>query len=116
LEAGEARELLAPALAHRLAELAVEVAEEEERLAAAPFLAHEEERRRRREKLDRRERLQLAILRERDQPFAHRAVADLVVVLQEIDEAARRQLRARLAAPLVGEGRDLALVGEPFGE
>ena len=45
LEGSKAAELLAPPLAHRLAELAVEVAEEEERLPAAPLLAHEEQRR-----------------------------------------------------------------------
>src|SRR6185436_16343329 len=87
LESGEARELLAPALAYRLAQLAVEIAEEEERLPAAPLLAHEQKRRRRGEELDRRQGLELVRLGQRQEPFSHRAVADLVVVLQEIDEA-----------------------------
>src|SRR5260221_7003829 len=52
LEAREARELLAPALAHRFAQLAVEITEEEERLPAAPLLAHEQERRRWGQELD----------------------------------------------------------------
>src|SRR5207237_5472086 len=39
-EALEARELAAPSLAHRFAELAVEVTEKQKRLPAAPFLAN----------------------------------------------------------------------------
>ena len=35
---------------------------------------------------------------QRGEPLAERAVADLVVVLQEVDERGRRQVRARLAA------------------
>ena len=77
------------------------VAEEQERLAAAPLLAHEEQRRRRREQLDGGQRLQLLFVGERDQPLAKRAVADLVVVLQEVDEArtAAGGRSARRAAP-----------------
>src|SRR5262249_27626116 len=115
-ERGEARKFLAPAVAHRLAELAVEITEEEERLVAGPFLAHEDERRRRGEQKERREQLQLPFVGERGEAVAVRAVADLVVVLQEIDEAARRQVRARLAARRVAEGRDLTLVGKALGE
>src|SRR3954463_15393619 len=63
-ERGEASELLAPAVAQRFAELAVEVAEEEERLVAGPFLAHEDERRRRREQEDGRQQLQLSLVGE----------------------------------------------------
>ena len=103
LEPLESGELLAPAVAHRLAELAVEVAEEEERLPAAPLLAHEDERRRRREELDGGERFQLFFVRQGQQALAHRAVADLVVVLQEIDEARRRQVARLLAARLFRE-------------
>jgi hypothetical protein len=115
-ERGEARELLAPAAPHRLAELAVEVAEEEERLVAGPLLAHEDERRRGREQQDRRKDLQLVLVGERREALAVRAVADLVVVLHEVDERPRRQMRARLATRLLAERRDLALVGEAFGK
>src|SRR6185503_20506144 len=115
-ERGKTRELLASAVAHRLAELAVEVAEEEERLVTGPLLAHEEERRRRREQEDGRQQLKLALVGERGEALAVRAVADLVVVLEEVDEAARRQMRAWLAARRAAEGRDFALVGEPLGE
>src|SRR3954467_14611201 len=95
LEALEARELLAPAVAHRFAQLAVEIAEELERLAAAPLLAHEDERRRPREQVNRAQRFQPALVRQDDEALAERAVADLVMVLQEVDEASGRQL-ARL--------------------
>ena len=115
-EAGEALEFVAPSLAHRLAELAWEVAEEEEGLPAAPLLAHEEERRRRREKQDCRERFQNFFVSQNREPFPERPIADLVMVLQEVHEAGERQVRARLAAPPAAEGRDLALVGEAFGE
>src|SRR5207248_1133416 len=86
-EALEARELPAPSLAHRFTELAVEVTEKQKRLPAAPFLAHEDERRRGREELDGAERFHHLGFCQRQQPLAKRAVAHLVVVLQEIDEA-----------------------------
>jgi hypothetical protein len=38
------------------------------------------------------------------------------MVLQEVHEARRRQVGARLAARLLAEGRLLALVGEALGE
>ena len=104
-ERGEAREFLAPAIAHGHGLLvAVEIAEEEERLVAAPFLAHEEQRRRRREEQDGREHPQLALVGERGEPLAVRAVADLVVVLHEVDES-RRRVAAGLAAGLAREGQ-----------
>src|SRR5438552_12281026 len=112
LEALEAGELLAPALAHRLAQLAVEIAEEEKRLAAAPLLAHEDQRRRRRQELDGRQRLYFPLVGKAQQPLAQRAVADLVVVLQEVDEARRRQMARLLAARLLGEWRHLARRGK----
>src|SRR5205823_9684003 len=90
--------------------------EEEKRLAAAPLLAHEDERRRWCKELDGRQRLYFALVGKAQQPLAQRAVADLVVILQEVDEARRSQLARLLAARLLGEGRHLALIGEALGQ
>ena len=46
------------------------------------------------------------------EPVAQRAIADLVVVLQEIDEGGRRQMAARLAALAAAKRRRLALIDE----
>ena len=81
----------APALAHGFGEVALEIAEERKRRFRAPFLAHEQHRDHRRQQGDRQrgfDRLRLALAFE---PVAERAVADLVVVLQEIDEGGRGQ-------------------------
>src|SRR6185503_11045617 len=98
LERGEALEFLAAAVADGIAELAVEVAEEEERLLAAPLLAHEQKRRRGCEELDCGEGLELPFVGEGRQALAEGAVADLVVVLEEVDEARGGEVPARLAA------------------
>ena len=92
------RELRPPAFPDRRGELRPEVAEEEERPRAPPFLAHEEHRDLRREKVDSGDGAHGLRRRERRQPLAEGAVADLVVVLDETDEGGRRQARARLAA------------------
>ena len=80
----------------------MKIAEERERPVRSPFLAHEQQRRHRREQRDRQRRLQRARIGLRRQPLAERPIADLVVVLQEIDErqsaAARRKAR-RAALP-----------------
>src|SRR6185503_9497909 len=104
LERGEALELLAATVAHGIAELAVEVAEKEERLLTAPLFAHEEERRRWREELNGAQGLQGPVVGEGKKAFAEGAVADLVMVLEEIDEARGREVLARLAARLVVKG------------
>ena len=86
-------------------------------VSRAEFLAHEQERNRGREQEDRQHAAQCPGRRERMQPLAEGAIADLVVVLQEVDERVRRQVRARLAARLaLAERRRLALVGEAFGQ
>ncbi len=110
-------EFLAPAVAHRFRELALEVAEERKRLARAPFVAHEQQRRRRREQRHGQRGLERRGWRQRRQPLAERAVADLIVVLQEIDERGGGQRRARLAARLaLAMRRRLALIGKSFGK
>ena len=110
-------ELVAPALAHLARQLAMKVGEEAEGMRLAPLLAHEEQRDRGAEQQnggqgrDRRRRGEAL------EPLAERAVADLVVVLQAIDEGRRRQPGARLAAPgSVAERRGLALVDEALRE
>jgi hypothetical protein len=64
----------------------VEVAEIQERVRFAPFLAHEQHRGLRRQQQQRQRRLDRAGLDEGREAFAKGAVADLVVVLDEIDE------------------------------
>ena len=109
--------LFSPPVADRVGKLALKIAEERKRPPRAPFVAHEHQRRRRREQRDGKRRLQRRRRREHRQPLAQRAVADLVVVLQEIDEGRGRQRRTRLAAVLAPPvRRRLALIGKPFGE
>ncbi|VWC50302.1 hypothetical protein BLA6863_07811 [Burkholderia lata] len=116
-EGRKGRELATPAFAHRVGKRAAIVGEELERLRAAVFLAHEQQRDRRREQQQRGRRAHRVFVRERAQPFAERAVADLVVVLQECDERGRRQVRARFAARgAVVQRRRFALVREAFAE
>ena len=75
-----------------------EIAEERERLRRSPFLAHEQQGDHRRQQRDRQRGLDRSRIGHALEPVAERAVADLVVVLQEIDEGGRRQMAARLAA------------------
>ena len=79
-------------------QIAVEIAEERERLRARPLLAHEQHRRLRQQEIDARERADRRGRSKRAQPLAEGAVADLVVVLNERDEGAGREVRARPAA------------------
>ena len=115
-ELGKAREFLAPSLSDRLRQLSAEVAEKEEWRRRAPFLAHEQHRDLRREQVDAGERADDLRRSQRVQPFAKRAIADLVVVLDERDEGVRRQLSARAAARRVPVRHHLALIGEAFGD
>ncbi|MDR8969313.1 hypothetical protein FEP58_05702 [Burkholderia multivorans] len=110
-------EFAAAALAYGVGERAAIVGEELERLRAAVFFAHEQQRDLRRQQQQRGQRAQRVVVRERAQPLAERAIADLVVVLQERHERGRRQLRARLAARCaVVQRRRFALVRESFAE
>src|SRR6185503_11840582 len=90
LELAEALELATPSIAHRNGQLVVEVAEEQEGSFAGPFLAHEEEWWGRGEQRQRDHRFESIGRRDRAQPLAEGAVADLVVVLQELHESTRR--------------------------
>ncbi len=112
IELGEAREFLTTSVADGFRQFAFEIAEERERLLRPPFLAHEQHRRLRQEEIDARERPDSRRGGKRGQPLAERAVADLVVVLDEGDESAGRKLGARAAARRSAVGRDVALEGE----
>src|SRR5690606_19755722 len=115
--AEEMRELVAAALAHGIGELAVEVAEVRERARRVELLSHEEQDRRRQEEQQRLRGAHSIGRREHRQPLAEGPVADLVVVLQKVDERIGRQVRRRLAARLaVSMTRRLALIREAFDE
>ena len=89
----------------------MEIAEERERPRRSPFFAHEQHRDHRRQQRDRERGLDRPGIGHALEPVAERAVADLVVVLQEIDEGGRRKLAARLAAQLSAAMRGrLALI------
>ena len=82
-------EFAPPALLDRDRQLAVKIAEEGESLGAAPFLAHEQQRDLRRQQSDGQRRLDRVGFGQRFETIAIGAIADLVVVLQEIDEGGR---------------------------
>src|SRR4029453_6479868 len=92
------RNLRASSVAYGLREIAAEIREKQEGCAGAEFLAHEQERDRRGEQEHGQEAAQLRSRRKRVKPLAEGAIADLIVVLQEVDECIGRQMRARLAA------------------
>ena len=97
----------APAFAHGLGQLRLVVGEKQERRGLARLLAHEDQRNLRAEQLQRGRRFERARVRECGQPLAERAIADLIVILQEHDERGRRQIRAGRAArlpPRCGDG------------
>ena len=99
-----------------LPDVAAEVAPEQERLRRGPFLAHEQERQAWRQEQDRRGRAHRVGGRERRDPLAEGAIADLVVVLQEPDEGRRGQRAARLAARTPAMRRQIALIREALRE
>ncbi len=87
------------ALAHLGGELLLEVAEVGKGLRRIPFLAHEQHGRRGRQQQHSGGGPQRRfILHDVAEPLAERAVADLIVVLQEDDKGGGRQVGARLAA------------------
>ena len=117
VEGAELGELAPPAIANGDGEIAVEVGEEEERALFRPFIAHEHQRNMRRQKQHGGEDAPHRLVAEQRQPLTKRPVADLVVVLQEIDEGGGWQMPARLAALLAaGMLRRLALIGEALGQ
>jgi hypothetical protein len=107
----------ATSLADGLGKIAVKVAEEGKWRLRAPFLAHEQHRRHRREQGDRERSFDPLRTRIGFEPVAERAVADLIVVLQEIDKGRWREMAARLAAGLVApECGNFALIDKARGK
>src|SRR5262249_60358169 len=103
---------LAP-VAHGLRQFCLESAEKRKWFRCAPFFAHEQKRWRRLQQQNGQGRGKRIGLGEYCQPLAQGPIADLVVVLQEIDEGARRQMPAWLAARTsAAVARRLTLVGK----
>src|SRR5690606_1683342 len=115
-EGGESRKLVAPPVAHRRGEIALVIAEIQEGLRRRILLAHEQQRNLRRKQQDRVSGAQASLGRERRDSLAQGAIANLVMVLQEIDEGVRRQCAARLAARFAAECGPLSLIGEALRE
>ena len=97
-------------------QLSAEVAEKKEGRRRAPFLAHEQHRYLRSEQVDACKRPDGLGRSQHVQPFAKRAIADLVVILDERHERVWRQFGARAAARRVPIRHHLALIGEAFGD
>jgi hypothetical protein len=99
--------------AHRLRQLAGKIAKKRKRPRRSPFLAHEHQRRHRRQQCHRERRLDGRFRRQHGKTIAERAVADLIVVLQEADEGGRGECTRWLSAlGAFAMGRGFALIGE----
>lgn len=98
----------------RLGKLLVVIGEIQERGAATELLAHEKQRNLRVKQQQRDGDANRSRVGQCQEAVAEQAIADLVVVLQAVDETGRRQVRAGPAARLAAEGGDLALEREAF--
>ena len=103
-ERGKVRELAVTAGRDQGAELGVVVGEEQERRRGRPFLTHEEQRRHRQEEQQRRGQAVGVDFRVVAEPGAERAVADLVVILDAVDERLGGQRVGGAAARSPGAG------------
>src|SRR5262250_1713900 len=115
-EFAEAGELPPPPLGDQCSQIPAEIREEQEGLGRAPFFAHEEQRQRRSEEDDGGGGAYRLGRGELGDALAEGAVADLVVVLEEVHEARGRQLGARLPPLAPPVGGPLALIREALGE
>src|SRR5262249_14297439 len=116
-ESSPTLEFLAAQRGDRSPEFTGKIGKEVERAPFAPFLAHKQQWNVRAEQQERSEKIDRARIHERGQPLAKRPVADLVVVLQKVDERAGRQARTRLAAAVAATvRRALALIGIALGQ
>src|SRR5262245_45573755 len=100
-------------VAHGFRQFSLEIAKKGEWFGRAPFFAHEHKRWRRLQQQNEQSCGKRIGLGKYCQPLAERPIADLVVVLQEINDRARRQVSAWLAtrAP-AAVARWLTLVGK----
>ena len=113
--AGERGELLGPAGSDRLHQGGVAVVDEiRKRRRIAVFLAHEQQGHAGGEQNERGRQLGLFQSHQGDQPVTSGAVADVVVILGEDDEALRWNGRRRSAVVAIPEHGVLALVDEPL--
>jgi hypothetical protein len=78
-----------PSLADGAGKLALKIAKEGKRRFRSPFFAHEQHWRHRRQQGDGKRCLDRSGIGDALEPVAERAVADLVVILQEIDKGRR---------------------------
>src|SRR5215831_16767464 len=85
-ESSPTLEFLAAQRGDRSPEFTGKIGKEVERAPFAPFLAHKQQWNVRAEQQERSEKIDRARIHERGQPLAKRPVADLVVVLQKVDE------------------------------
>ncbi len=114
-EGGKGRELAPAAFADGVGQCAMMVGKELEGRAAQLLFAHEQQGNVWAEELQGDGGSQRLWMGERRQAVAERAIADLVVVLQEEDEGRWRQVSARRPAVLaLAVRREFALIGETF--
>src|SRR5262249_40207206 len=106
-------DLLASPSRYRIRQGPAEIAKEGERLRRSPFVAHEQERRHRGQQRDGERCRKRDLVRLDGETVTQRTIADLVVVLQKIDESERRQ-RARWFSATVAFAvtGNLALIGK----
>src|SRR5690606_4089063 len=116
-ESRKARELAPAPVPHRLCKLPGEVRKVQERLAAPELLAHEQAGYGGIQERSAGDGAQRSFRCDRHEALADRAVAHVVMVLQEVYEARRRQFTARSPALLLAvmPGR-LSLVCKSLGE
>src|SRR5262249_2132756 len=99
--------------ADRLREFSLKVAEERKRLARSPFFAHEQKRWPRREQRNRERRSNFCLGCLSNEAIAKRAIANLIMILQEIYESEGREGAGGFAArPSTTMRRSFALIGE----
>src|SRR5262245_19125737 len=114
---GKGSEFAAATFTDQGGELGIVIREEEEGGARSHGLTHEDERDLRRQQQERHRRAQDRLVGEDGKALAEGAVADLIVILQEGDKAARRQVAARRAArPALPGARWLALKDEAVAQ
>ena len=112
---GQMAELLAAPVTHLVGEGRRIVTEEVERPGRAPLLPHEKHRDARCQQQNGGAKANCRRRGQRRQPLAERRVADLVVVLQEVDESRWRQMGRRCSAVQAwAMRRFVTLIGKAF--
>ena len=95
----------------------MEITKERKRLGRSPFFSHEQERRHRSKQRDGERRRERSFPDARCKTITQGPVADLIVVLEKVDEGERRQSARWLTTnSTVSMSRGLALIGEARAE